>query len=105
MTDELQRSTLVGTQVSHYAIDRLLGRGGMSSVYLAIDSRTGCEVAMKILLHDLAGDVYKRQAQNLRYLTDYWWILTPGVFIFLAVMAWNVFGDGLRDAADPRTQR
>ena len=44
-------------------------------------------------------------AQNLRYLTDYWWILTPGVFIFLAVMAWNVFGDGLRDAADPRTQR
>ncbi|MCC6745424.1 MAG: ABC transporter permease [Acidobacteria bacterium] len=44
-------------------------------------------------------------AQNLRYLTDYSWILTPGVFIFLAVMAWNVFGDGLRDAADPRTQR
>lgn len=44
-------------------------------------------------------------AQNLRYLTDYWWILTPGVFIFLAVMAWNVFGDGLRDAADPRTQK
>lgn len=44
-------------------------------------------------------------AQNLRYLNDYWWILTPGIFIFLAVMAWNVFGDGLRDAADPRTQR
>ncbi len=44
-------------------------------------------------------------AQNVRYLTDYWWILAPGVFIFLAVMAWNIFGDGLRDAADPRTQR
>lgn len=44
-------------------------------------------------------------AQNVRYLTDFWWILTPGVFIFIAVMAWNVFGDGLRDAADPRTQR
>lgn len=44
-------------------------------------------------------------AQNVRYLTDYWWILAPGVFIFIAVMAWNIFGDGLRDAADPRTQR
>ena len=46
-----------------------------------------------------------QSAQNVRYLTDYWWILAPGVFIFLAVMAWNIFGDGLRDAADPRTQR
>jgi len=30
-------------------------------------------------------------------------LLIPGVFIFLAGMAWNVLGDGLRDAADPRT--
>lgn len=46
-----------------------------------------------------------KDALNVRYLTDFWWILAPGVFIFIAVMAWNVFGDGLRDAADPRTQR
>ena len=44
-------------------------------------------------------------ARNVRYLTDFWWILAPGVFIFAAVMAWNIFGDGLRDAADPRTLR
>jgi peptide/nickel transport system permease protein len=44
-------------------------------------------------------------AQNISFLTNYPWILAPGLFIFLAVMAWNVFGDGLRDAADPRTQR
>lgn len=44
-------------------------------------------------------------AQNVSYLTTYPWIIVPGAFIFLAVMAWNVFGDGLRDAADPRTQR
>ena len=42
-------------------------------------------------------------AQNNRYLTDFPWVLIPGVFIFLAVMAWNFLGDGLRDAADPRT--
>jgi peptide/nickel transport system permease protein len=30
-------------------------------------------------------------------------MLAPGVFIFIAVMAWNFLGDGLRDATDPRT--
>ena len=42
-------------------------------------------------------------AQNNRYLTDFPWVLIPGVFIFVTVMAWNFLGDGLRDAADPRT--
>jgi len=42
-------------------------------------------------------------AQNNRNLTDFPWVLIPGVFIFVAVMAWNFLGDGLRDAADPRT--
>jgi peptide/nickel transport system permease protein len=42
-------------------------------------------------------------AQNNRYLNDFPWVLIPGVFIFIAVMAWNFLGDGLRDAADPRT--
>lgn len=30
-------------------------------------------------------------------------MLIGGVFIFVAVMAWDFLGDGLRDAADPRT--
>ena len=30
------------------------------------------------------------------------WILVPGVFIFLAILAWNFVGDGLRDAFNPR---
>jgi peptide/nickel transport system permease protein len=42
-------------------------------------------------------------AQNIAFLTNFSWVLAPGVFIFVAVMAWNVLGDGLRDAADPRT--
>ena len=42
-------------------------------------------------------------AQTNRYLNDFPWVLIPGVFIFVAVMAWNFLGDGLRDAADPRT--
>lgn len=32
------------------------------------------------------------------------WILWPGVFIFVSVMAFNLVGDGLRDALDPRSE-
>jgi ABC-type dipeptide/oligopeptide/nickel transport system permease subunit len=31
-----------------------------------------------------------------------WICLFPGVAIFLTVLAFNLFGDGLRDALDPR---
>jgi peptide/nickel transport system permease protein len=41
-------------------------------------------------------------AQQQRVLTDFPWVLTPGVFICIAVLSWNFLGDGLRDAADPK---
>jgi len=31
-----------------------------------------------------------------------WMALWPGIAIFLAVLAFNLLGDGLRDALDPR---
>jgi peptide/nickel transport system permease protein len=39
------------------------------------------------------------------YLRDApWTAIAPGVFIFVAVLAFNLLGDGLRDALDPRGQ-
>ena len=38
-------------------------------------------------------------------LGDRWWIFTPGVAIFIAVLTWNLLGDGLRDAFDPKSRR
>ena len=43
-----------------------------------------------------------QQAQSIAVLTRFPWILTPGVFIVLTVLAFNFLGDGLRDALDPR---
>ncbi|RLG60782.1 ABC transporter permease [Candidatus Geothermarchaeota archaeon] len=37
------------------------------------------------------------------YLRNAWWMSTfPGLFIFLIVLSFNLIGDGLRDALDPR---
>lgn len=33
------------------------------------------------------------------------WVLWPGFFIFISIMAWNFVGDGLRDAFDPRRRQ
>lgn len=43
-----------------------------------------------------------QQAASVTNLENYPWILWPGVAIFLTVLTFNLFGDGLRDAFDPR---
>jgi peptide/nickel transport system permease protein len=42
------------------------------------------------------------QAQNIKAMTEAPWLLLPGLFIFIVVMAFNLLGDALRDALDPR---
>ena len=34
-----------------------------------------------------------------------WWVFLPGLFIFISVLTWNLLGDGLRDAFDPRSSQ
>jgi ABC-type dipeptide/oligopeptide/nickel transport system permease subunit len=35
-----------------------------------------------------------------------WWMMVfPGVFLFATTFAFNLLGDGLRDALDPRARR
>lgn len=43
-----------------------------------------------------------QDAQNLRALVDFPWLMIPGVFIFITVFAFNFLGDGVRDALDPK---
>jgi peptide/nickel transport system permease protein len=42
-----------------------------------------------------------RNAQNIQTLDQQVWILSPVVYIVMAVLGFNFLGDGLRDAADP----
>lgn len=42
-----------------------------------------------------------KDAQNLQTLGVNTWVMTPVIFIIIAVLGFNFLGDGLRDAADP----
>jgi peptide/nickel transport system permease protein len=42
---------------------------------------------------------------NMDVVGNYPWLLMPVLFIILTVLAFNFFGDGMRDAADPYSSR
>jgi dipeptide transport system permease protein len=45
-------------------------------------------------------------AGALQFYQRAWWVLAfPGVSILITVLAFNLFGDGLRDALDPKLRR
>lgn len=44
------------------------------------------------------------QGNMIVFFMNFWWMLTPGVAIFVTVIAYNVLGDVLRDIVDPKMQ-
>lgn len=45
--------------------------------------------------------VLLQNAQGLKNISFYPWLLIPGVFVIISVISFNIIGDGLRDAFDP----
>ena len=42
-----------------------------------------------------------QEAQNIQTVALAPWLMSPGLVVIIAVLAFNLAGDGLRDAADP----
>jgi peptide/nickel transport system permease protein/oligopeptide transport system permease protein len=51
------------------------------------------------------GGMISDAVTNGFYSVDPMYMIIPGLAIFITVMAFNLFGDGLRDALDPRSAR
>ena len=45
--------------------------------------------------------VLLQDAQKVEVIIQHRWLTLPGIFIIITVLAFNFFGDGVRDAADP----
>jgi peptide/nickel transport system permease protein len=78
----------------------------ISSVTLAIPHMILGETALSFLGLGLrppvtSWGVLLNEAQNIGAIELYPWLLTPLLPVVLVVLAFNVLGDGLRDAADP----
>ena len=78
-----------GTVVAgRFAIDRLAGRGGMGTVYHAIDRVTGGEAAVKVLHDGASADSIERFAREVALLAE---LTHPG---FVRYLAHGTTGEG-----------
>ena len=57
----MSTSSRIGTEVAGFRIESLLGRGGMSVVYMAEQIRLGRKVALKLMSSDLGWDTHFRE--------------------------------------------
>lgn len=78
----------------------------IASVTLAVPAMILAETSLSFLGLGLqpptiSWGVLLREAQNIRSIATAPWLFMPGLAVVIAVMALNLFGDGLRDAADP----
>jgi peptide/nickel transport system permease protein len=81
----------------------------IASVTLAIPVMIIAETSLSFLGLGLtpptiSWGVLLKEAQNVRSIAQAPWLFIPGGAVFLAVLALNFLGDGLRDAADPYAQ-
>lgn len=49
------------------------------------------------------GEILKQSKENVEFA--YWLVIFPGIAIFMTVTAFNLAGEGLRDAMDPRLRQ
>ncbi|MBX7145823.1 MAG: ABC transporter permease [Alphaproteobacteria bacterium] len=78
----------------------------IASITLSIPSMILGETALSFLGLGLrppitSWGVLLTEAQNMNAVALYPWLLLPAVPVILVVLAFNFFGDGLRDVADP----
>lgn len=78
----------------------------IASLTLSIPSMILAETALSFLGLGLrppvtSWGVLLNEAQNINAVTVNWWLMFPMIPVILVVLAFNFFGDGLRDAADP----
>jgi peptide/nickel transport system permease protein len=73
---------------------------------LAIPGAIGLETALSflglgILPPAVSWGILLRDAQTIQAVVSYPWLLIPVICLIIAVMAFNLLGDGVRDAVDP----
>ncbi len=78
----------------------------IASLTLAIPDMILAETSLSFLGLGLRPPVISwgvllQEAQNLQTIALYPWLLVPGLFVIVTILAFNFLGDGLRDAADP----
>ena len=78
----------------------------IASLTLSVPTMILAETALSFLglgmqAPAISWGVLLKASQNVHSIALTPWLLIPGLFVIITVLAFNFIGDGLRDAADP----
>jgi ABC-type dipeptide/oligopeptide/nickel transport system permease subunit len=96
-TDQvIQRVIELPTFVSH-----IIATSSLAIPVMIINETSLSFLGLGIRPPAISWGVLLQEAQNIQTLALAPWLLIPGLVVIVSVLAFNLVGDGLRDAADP----
>lgn len=83
------------------AASHIIAAGTLAIPVMIISETSLSYLGLGIRPPAISWGVLLQEAQNIQTVATAPWLLIPGLLVILAVLAFNLVGDGLRDAADP----
>jgi peptide/nickel transport system permease protein len=87
---------MVPTFMSH-----IIATGSLAIPVMIINETSLSFLGLGIRPPAISWGVLLQESQNIQTLALAPWLLLPGLLVIVSVLAFNLVGDGLRDAADP----
>jgi peptide/nickel transport system permease protein len=95
------RARIIGRHMVPNFLSHIIATSTLAIPVLIINETALSFLGLGIRPPAISWGVLLQEAQNIQTLALAPWLLVPGVAVIVAVLAFNLVGDGLRDAADP----
>ncbi len=95
------RSRIIARHMLPAVTSHLIATSTLAIPVLIISETSLSYLGLGIRPPAISWGVLLQEAQNIQTVANAPWLLLPGAFVIIAVLAFNLVGDGLRDAADP----
>jgi peptide/nickel transport system permease protein len=95
------RARIIGRHMVPNFLSHIIATSTLAIPVLIINETALSFLGLGIRPPAISWGVLLQEAQNIQTLALAPWLLVPGLVVIVAVLAFNLVGDGLRDAADP----
>ena len=98
------RARIIGRHMVPTFLSHIIATSTLAIPVMIINETSLSFLGLGIRPPAISWGVLLQEAQNLQTVALAPWLLIPGLVVIVAVLAFNLVGDGLRDAADPYSQ-
>jgi peptide/nickel transport system permease protein len=95
------RARIIGRHMLPNFLSHIIATSTLAIPAMIINETALSFLGLGIRPPAISWGVLLQEAQNIQTLALAPWLLIPGAVVILSVLAFNLVGDGLRDAADP----